>query len=103
MQSFKSVPILVLEIWGKRWSKMTFFGIFSGMLGRFSFVFTEKDGLIVIHTCTKFHIQKKSCSRDMGQRGIYLHRINSYDYKNMKAFLFADVICIKKSLSVKCN
>ena len=75
---------LGVEIWGKRGSKMGFFGIFSKTSLRILLVFTEKEGLIVIHTCTKFHVQENSGSRDMGQKGVriggFRHFLKKYHF-----------------------
>ena len=64
---------------------MGVFGIFSKTSLRILLVFTEKEGLIVIHTCTKFHVQEKSGSRDMGSKGVknggfrdFLRKFNFY-------------------------
>ena len=64
---------------------MGVFGIFSKTSLTILLVFTEKEGLIVIHTCTKFHVQEKSGSRDMGSKGVknggfrdFLRKFNFY-------------------------
>ena len=63
---------------------MGFFGIFSKTSLRILLVFTEKEGLIVIHTCTKFHVQENSGSRDMGQKGVriggFRHFLKKYHF-----------------------
>ena len=70
---------------GQKGVEMTFLGIFSETPLRILFVFTEKEDLIVIHTCTKFHVQEKSGSRDMGSKGVknggfrdFLRKFNFY-------------------------
>ena len=63
---------------------MGFFGIFSKTSLRILLVFTEKEGLIVIHTCTKFHVQENSGSRDIGQKGVrigvFQHLLKKYHF-----------------------
>ena len=57
---------------------MGFFGIFSKTSLRILLVFTEKEGLIVMHTFTKFHVQENSGSRDIGQKGVKFAVFRNY-------------------------
>ena len=49
VSSFESRPFFVLEIWGKRGSKMSFFGIISKMALTISFFFLQKEDITKIH------------------------------------------------------
>ena len=59
--------------WGKRAKnspKSFLFEVFSETALTILFFFAEEEDIIVIHTCTKFHVQEKSGSRDMGSKGV---------------------------------
>ena len=56
VQSFKSVPILVLEIWGKKGSELGVFGIFSKSITSIWFILSGKEDIIELHTRAKFQV-----------------------------------------------
>ena len=70
MQSFKSIPILVLEIWGKKGSKLGDFGHFSKDMVMIWFVLLEMEDIIVLHMRAMFQVHSKNYSRDIGQKGV---------------------------------
>ena len=70
LQSFKSISILVLEIWGKKGSKLGVFGIFSKSISSIWFILSGKEDIIELHTCAKFQVHTNFGSRDMGQKGV---------------------------------
>ena len=65
MQSFKSIPTLVLEIWGKKGSELGVFGIFSKSTTSIWFILLGNRDLIVLHVREKFQYHIFFCSRDM--------------------------------------
>ena len=70
MQSFKSIPILVLEIWGKKGSKMGVFAIILKTRRVFWFILLGIQDIIVLHMLAKFQVHINSGSWDMGQKGV---------------------------------
>ena len=70
VQNFKYGKIFVLEIWGKRWSKMGFFGKLSKSNEYIWFILLGKEDIIVLRVHAKFHDESISGSRDIwGKRG----------------------------------
>ena len=61
---------LGVEILGQKGSKMRFFEIFSETALTMSFIFIQKEDIIVLHVCAKFQVRENFCSRDMGQKGV---------------------------------
>ena len=61
---------LGVEIMGKKGSKMRFFEIFSETALTISFIFIQKEDIIVLHVCAKFQVRENFCSRDMGQKRV---------------------------------
>ena len=84
MQSFKSIPTLVLDIWGKKGSELGVFGIFSKSITSIWFILSGKEDIIELHTCAKFHVHTNFGSRDMGQKGVriggFRHLLKKYHF-----------------------
>ena len=68
--NFKYGKIFVLEIWGKRGSKMGFFGTLSKSNEYIWFILLGKEDIIVLRVHAKFHDESISGSRDMGAKGV---------------------------------
>ena len=84
MQSFKSIPILVLEIWGKKGSKLGDFGHFSKDMVMIWFVLLEMEDIMILHMRAMFQVHSKKFSRDMGQKGVTIGVFTEFlhDYLN---------------------
>ena len=70
VQNFKYGKIFVLEIWGKKGSKMGYFGIFSKSNEQIWFILLQMEDNIVLHVCAKFQVRINFCSRDMGSKRV---------------------------------
>ena len=57
VSSFESKPFFVLEIWGKRGSKMGFFKVFSKLRLTIWFHLLEKNDIIILHIRAKYRVQ----------------------------------------------
>ena len=68
MPNFMMKAFLVLEIWGKKGSKMVFFGLFSKNNEFIWFILLRKEDIIVLRVHAKFHDESISGSRDMGAK-----------------------------------
>ena len=49
---------------------MGFFGIFSKMALTILFIFLQKEGIMVLHICANFQVNKNFSSRDIGKKGV---------------------------------
>ena len=70
MPSCKSRKILVLQIWGKRGSKMGFFKVFSKPRLTIWFHLLEKEDNTILNMCAKLKVQVIFRSRDRGSNGM---------------------------------
>ena len=68
VQNFKYGKIFVLEIWGKRGSKMGFFCALSKRNEYIWFILLGKEDIIVLRVHAKFHDESISGSRHMGAK-----------------------------------
>ena len=80
MQRFNSISILVLEIWGKKESKLGIFGHFSKDIVMIWFILLEMVDIIVLRMRAKFQVHSKNFSRYMETKGVKIGGFTEFLY-----------------------